>query len=89
MKKSCLGQKDRLSHELKNKTIKMGNLTKETLETLDMLDLYGFLHFVEFETINNQYDVDVKEQRPIKRRKKVNLSIMRKTKAQTLKWHPE
>ena len=63
MKQSSMERNVMIKHDLKNQTIKMGNLTNETLEALKMFDLSGYLHFVGFDSINNNEDeFDSKEQ---------------------------
>jgi hypothetical protein len=66
IKEARIERNDRTKHDIKNQTIKMGNLTRETLETLEMLDLNGYLHFVGFNTNYNQDDFDSKEQTNIR-----------------------
>ena len=66
IKESRIERIDKTKHDIKNQTIKMGNLTRETLETLEMLDLNGYLHFVGFDTNYNQDDFDSKERTNIR-----------------------
>ena len=88
MKQSSLEQNDRIKHELKNQTIQMGNLTRETLETLEMLDLNGYLHFVGFDTINNQDDLDSKERNTNIKEEEGILNHIEEDKDTTLKMAP-
>ena len=88
MKQSSLEQNDRIKHENKNQTIQMGNLTRETLETLEMLDLNGYLHFVGFDTINNQDDLDSKERNTNIKEEEGILNHIEEDKDTTLKMAP-
>ena len=88
MKESSLEQNDRIKHELKNQTIQMGNLTRETVGTLEMLDLNGYLHFVGFDTINNQDDLGSKERNTNIKEEEGILNHIEEDKDTTLKMAP-